>query len=162
MTRPQTNMAVLTPSRKRPRAGDVFTYLMPDGLFRYGRVIRTDAVMGGMPGCLLVYLFDATSKNKHVVPVLDKECLLLPPAATNSLGWRRGYIETVVRAPLEPEQVLPQHCFRVLGPFEGCTVDEYGREVPAIEGECGTWALKSYAGLDKLLSKRLGFAEPRE
>ena len=53
---PPTNIRILAPSRKKNvREGDVFTYLMPDARYRFGRVIATDARIGPMEGCLLLY-----------------------------------------------------------------------------------------------------------
>jgi hypothetical protein len=38
-----TNMRVLKPTRKRPKAGDIFVFSIRDHEYRWGRVIAVDA-----------------------------------------------------------------------------------------------------------------------
>lgn len=56
-------MRIVEPSQKSVRAGDVFSFVMPDGLHRFGRVIDTEARIGPMSGCVLLYIYDATGQS---------------------------------------------------------------------------------------------------
>lgn len=162
MSNPCVNMKQFTPSRRPPRVGDIFAYQMPDRLFRFGRIVRTDALMGGMPDCLLLYLYRTPSPSMDDRPELRTTDLLLPPIATNRLGWSRGYFKTIERAEMKPGDYLDAHVFMVLGTDPPIYCDEYGNDVPPPKEKCGTWALSSYAGIDKRVSRVLGFDEPGE
>lgn len=153
---PQVNMRVLTKSRKRPKPGDIFVFQMPDGLFRYGRVIRTDAVIGGFPNCTLIYIYSATSATKLPVPRLTREQLLIPPIGTNRQPWLRGYFEMIGHAQLRPEDVLEVHCF--LDPVWKRYVDADGRVLPEKHEPCGFDGLHSYRTIDDDVSRALGIA----
>ena len=153
---PQVNMRVLTKSRKRPKPGDIFVFQMPDGLFRYGRVIRTDAVIGGFPNCTLIYIYSATSATKLPVPKLTKEQLLVPPIGTNRQPWLRGYFETIECRPFDHDDVLKTHCFE--SPTFKKYFDDQGRTLDDRCEPCGTYALDSYRTIDDAVSRALGIA----
>lgn len=148
------NMRILGKKRVTPKPGDVFAYLMPDGLYRYGRVIRVDAEVGGFPDGILVYLYRAVSRSKNEVPVLHASELLIPPVATNLQPWRLGYFEVVRSRRLEPADVLPQHCF--YSDLFRKYYDEYGRELPARVEPCGGFGLCTVLGIDNRVSEALG------
>lgn len=90
------NLLVLKKSSRRPKSGDVFVTLPPDDLFLYGRVISTEAKIGAMEGCILIYIYNVRSTTKLPIPQLSPTKLLLPPIMTNRLPWRRGYFETIL------------------------------------------------------------------
>ncbi|GEM_PF-3748297 len=49
------NMIASKPSRKKPVPGDIFTFnFQSKDVFRFGRVIRTDSVIGGIENMLLL------------------------------------------------------------------------------------------------------------
>jgi hypothetical protein len=146
-------------SRKKPQAGDIFVVQMPDRLFRYGRVIRVDANVGGLPA-MLVYIFGVSSPTKLPLPSLRKEELLVPPLLMNETGWRDGYFETVGHCPLKAEDVLPVHCFYD-DPFRRY-VDADGNSLPQRYEPCGFYGLGGYGSVDLKISLALGFPEPTE
>lgn len=154
------NMRVLHPSRKRLRPGDIFAYQMPDDLYRFGRVIRTDTSIANWPDVVLVYLYRPSSVSKLEVPWLGRNNLLIPPVGTNRLGWSRGYFETVAQRPLQPDDVLPVHCFEETWTRHPRYWTEDGDRLPDRTEPCGVWALSSYANIDADLSEALGFPEP--
>lgn len=125
-----THLRVLKKSRRAPQRGDVFAFQLeplPDRFF-FGRVVATDTNLGGVDGsAILIYLYRASSPEKTVIPELRPSELLVPPLGTNRLPWSRGFFEVVKSAPIEPEDILPQHCFHgIRQPF----VDEYGTPLP--------------------------------
>ena len=154
-----TNLRVLKPSRKAIRPGDLFVF-QPAGMpFFFGRVIRTDATVGGFPNGILVYLYAARSTNKTKVPELRLNKLLLPPLATNRLPWTRGYFETIESRRLSESDVLPVHCFRS---SNGRYFDETGKPMDAPIEPVGEFALQSFRSIDDLVSDALGIERVSE
>lgn len=145
----------LTRSRKRVRAGDVFS-LRPVGHdFFFGRVVDTDSTLGNWHGVLLVYIYDLTS-SRNELPSLDllrPPSLLLPPVGTGSQAWTRGFFETVGHVPLEPSDLLAQHCFKVLGRDNDVYVDERGCSLEQRTEPVGRYAFESYETIgDEILA----------
>jgi hypothetical protein len=152
------NLAVLKPSRRRVRAGDLFVMLPTDGSYLFGRVVRTDAVVLA-PGAILIYIYRHRSRNKSVPPAdfLRPQDLLVPPLLTNRLPWSRGYFETIANLPLVAEDVLSQHCFKRVS--FGYYVDEWGRRLPGPSEPTGTYGLHSYRTIDDAVSEALGIPQ---
>jgi hypothetical protein len=147
-------MRVLKPSRKRLRPGDVFV-LQPDEQYLFGRVIKTGVIGGGFPNCILIYIYNARSASKEI-PLgsgLLPNRLLVPPITTNRLPWSRGYFELIARVPLEPSEVLEQHCFRSSG---GKYYDEAGHQLAGPVEPVGVWGVHSYRTIDDAVSDALG------
>jgi hypothetical protein len=151
---PPTNLRVLKPSRRRLKAGHIFV-LQPDERYLFGRVITTNAVAGGFPNCVLVYIFRTSSGSTTLPPrsELGPDSLLVPPIMTNRLPWSRGYFETIAELPLEPGDVLKHHCFRST---QGKYYDEANHELPGPVEPVGTWGLHSYRTIDDTVSDALG------
>ncbi|QGQ21151.1 hypothetical protein GC089_16365 [Cellulomonas sp. JZ18] len=155
--RPTTNLRVLKASRKKPRAGDLFVMQLPDGSHLFGRVISTDAQAGpSMPGAVLIYVYRQRFPGKDVPDrsALSRDHLLVSPMMTNHLPWSKGYFETVAHRPLEPGDVLPQHCF--LSAARGRYFDERGNELPGPIEPVGDYGLHSYRTIDDAVSEALG------
>ncbi len=150
-------MRVLKKSRKPVQAGDIFVYQMPDDLFRFGRVVRTDASIGGFKDSILVYFYRKASKSRVPIPGLNKNDLLIAPVGMDQGAWTRGYFETVEHRPLQTEDVLRTHCFwddsRVFELYR----DEYGKRIPGRLEPCGLFALASEVTIDAKLGSALGF-----
>jgi hypothetical protein len=158
MAEVKTNLRVLRPSRKKVRAGDVFAMQMPDDLYLFGRLISTDAVIGPMTGCILIYVFRTRSEVKAPPRREDlrPDNLLVPPILINRLPWSRGYFETIDHRPLEDDEVLTQHCFWDVA-LRGQYFDEKGHELPGPVEPVGRYGLNSYRTADDKISKALGF-----
>jgi hypothetical protein len=151
-------MRVLRPSREKREPGDVFVYQMPDGLYRFGRLVARDIAVGGFersPAQHLVYFYRGESATKDVLPDLDNLDFLVPPLVVNQKPWTLGYFERVARAPITAGQRLPTHCFR--DSLRGRYFDETGSELSSPVEPCGEWALQSYRTVDDTLSSVLGF-----
>ena len=153
-------MRVLTPSRKKLRAGDVFVYQVRDGDYGFGRVIRLDARIGFFENAILIYIYNAFSSLVHDIPRLDCNHLLIPPACTNRQPWLRGYFQTVAHQELSRDEVLPVHCFAdLLRP--GSFFDDKGNQLPSRFEPCGTFGLVSYRGIDGEICQALGLGRPK-
>lgn len=154
----RTNLRVLKPSRKAPRAGDVFVMQLPDDRYVFGRVMSTEAMAGAsMPGAILIYVYRPRFDSTDLPPrsELSRERLLVSPMMTNRRPWSKGYFETVAHWPLEPDDVLPQHCF--LSAARGRYFDEKGNELPGPIEPVGDYGLHSYRTIDDAVSAALGF-----
>jgi hypothetical protein len=147
------NMVVLTPTRKKPRPGDVFVFHVASIGFGFGRVIRTDARIGPMVGCILIYIYKPFSPLKFPLPEMRKEDLLVAPMMTNNQPWLRGYFETVATVPLGSDDVLVPHCFRDI---RGLYFDESGNRLSAPVPLCGEHGLHSFRTIDDVVSTALG------
>ncbi|NOT01741.1 MAG: hypothetical protein HOP29_14055 [Phycisphaerales bacterium] len=148
------NMRVLKRSRKLLQSGDIFVFQMPDNLYRYGWVIRTDAIGGGFPNSVLIYLYNTSSRTQTPTPELRLNDFLLPPVLTDSAAWRLGYFENIEHRTPTKEDILPIHCFWSLV-FERY-VDEYNRLLSRRHEPCGDYSLTGYGAIDRQISKALG------
>jgi Immunity protein 26 len=147
-------MRTLKPTRKQPRAGDVFTLAVRDN-FLFGRVITTDAKAGwSMPGARLIYIFRTHSRIATLPDrgVLQATNLLVPPIMTNNVPWSRGYFEALDNLPFQPGEVLPLHCFRA---SHGTYFDDQANQLPGGVEPCGDWGLHSFASIDDVVSDAL-------
>lgn len=154
MQTPPTHLRVLKKSRRAPERGDVFAFQhesLSDRFF-FGRVVATDTNLGGLDGwVILIYLYGASSPEKTVLPELRPSGLLVPPIGTNRLPWSRGFFEVVKSAPIGPEDLLPQHCFRDIRGF----VDEYGKPLPGPIEPVGFYGLSGIGSIDLKISEAL-------
>lgn len=148
------NMVVLRKTRRRPKQGDIFALSLADGLFRYGRLVATDANAGGFERSNLIYIYRATAEQKEAIPPLLREQLLVAPKMTNNLPWVRGYFETLGNDPIGPMDRLRQHSFRDV--LRGWFFDEYGRRLQKATEPVGEWVLHSYRTIDDAISEALG------
>ena len=142
-------------SRRRPKVGDIFEVQFDAGRLP-GRVIRTDAlVFAGAPGLNLLYFFRGLVPTHDVETIeLSTDNLLIPPVLTNSLGWSRGYFQTIGNRPLGVAEVLDQHCFDAYG---GGHFDEYGHPLPAPVEPVGVLGVQSYLTIEHWLSLAIGW-----
>jgi Immunity protein 26 len=162
MYAPPAHLRILKKSRRAPQRGDIFAFqieAMPDRFF-FGRVIATDTNLGGMDGsAILIYIYRASSAVKTAVPELRPSELLVPPIGTNRLPWSRGFFEVVKSAPVDPGDILPQHCFRdIFHPF----VDEYGKPLSGPTEPVGFYGLSGIGSIDLKIGAALGLAKIEE
>lgn len=159
---PPINLTLLQPSRRRLHPGDVFVARPRDHDYLFGRVIRTDAALFGT-GNVLIYFYDAWSPDPAVIPALSPAHLLVPPVATNRLGWSRGYFQHVASMELTPSDVLPVHCFVTHMYRDGPRYfDEYNQPLPGPIPPVGDRALHSYRTIDDLVSDAIGLERAPE
>ena len=152
------NMRILKPSRKKPRVGDVFVYQMPDGLYRYGRVVKDDADVAGFHPCLLLYFYCPAMQARMPIPTLKRSALLIPPVISTRAAWTIGYFQTVMHGEVCKSDILDAHCF---WDHQSQTyVDEYGRIVGQRIEPCGFYAVSGYGAIDWKLSDALGIPLP--
>jgi hypothetical protein len=166
------NLEFLKKSKKHLRPGDIFV-LKPKGHdYYFGRVINTTAQCGfGPPKAILIYIYNATSKDKNVIPELDKNNLLIPPDMVNRLGWSRGYFENVSFKELTEDQVLKVHCFWAPPLFKESSYERFSKgrymneKGEQLDGPCepvGQYGLGNYRVVDIKISKALGIPLPED
>lgn len=147
------NLNVLKRSRKAPRAGDIFA-LQPVGHpYYFGRVIRTDTKIGA-DNSILCYIYDAPSADKANVPVLKRDRLLIPPFGTWRGSWYEGFFETVDHRELQPDDILPRHCFWSL--IRHVYFDEDRNRLSEPFEPVGIFSVFTARGIDERISKALG------
>ncbi len=73
---------------------------------------------------------------------------------TNKLPWSKGYFQTVDHWPLEPGDLLRQHCF--LSGARARYFDEAGNELPGPVEPVGDYGLHSFRTIDDAVSDALG------
>jgi Immunity protein 26 len=143
----------LNPSNKAPTTGDIFAILPTVGGFLFGRVIATNAMIGPMQNCILIYVYKSRSSTKDCIPNLVIDDLLLPPILTNQQSWKKGYFENVGRSALDNKLILPAHCFRA---SNGIFYDEFNTRLSNPTEHTGQWGLHSFRTIDDEISKALG------
>ena len=152
-----TNLRVLSPSRQRPRPGDLFALCPADDLYLFGRVINTEAWAGPpMPHAILIYIYEI--QGNQSVPrdrgELTRDRLLVPPIMTNRLPWSRGYFQTIANSPLLPGDAFERHCFR--DSLRGICFDEFTNRLSRCVEPCGELGLHSFRTIDDAISQALG------
>jgi len=157
----ETNLQVLKPSRKKPRPGDIFVMQLPDRRYIFGRVVRTDAVVGPMKNVVVIYIFRFHSRDRDLPDRSEfrPSNLLVPPVMTNLLPWSRGYFETIAHLSLGTDEMLSRHCLRS---WDGKYYDEFGIELPRPIQPVGDAGLHSYRTIDDLVSDALGLERAPE
>ena len=134
--------------------GDIFVLQVRKGEFILGRVVTTNARLGGFDNVILIYIYQTVTKKKSHIPPLKSDKLLIPPLGTNQQPWLRGYFQTVAHEPLREKDVLRTHCFR--DALTGKYLDEQGRELEEKVEPCGEYGVASYRMIDYEVSKALG------
>lgn len=153
-------MEVITKSRKKPKAGDIFVLKIISGPYFFGRVIKTevDAGFGGRIA-YLIYIYRDSSSNADELPDLDKNRLIIPPMMINQRPWIEGYFQTISHKPILEDDQFKRHCFRN---SRGVFFDEYGNALPkpVTGATIGPYGLSSYGAVSEELSKVLKVKSP--
>ncbi len=154
-------MEVLKKSRKELLPGDIFVFKLKSmsDLFWYGRVVRTDARVGGFEDTVLIYIYNLNSASKEDIPELSRRKLLVPPIATNKRPWTMGYFETVANRPLTSNDMLRKHVFKDATRLKVRFYDDNGKEVNKFfkpGGLVGCNGLGSFRTIDDDVSGALG------
>ncbi|MEI6533006.1 MAG: immunity 26/phosphotriesterase HocA family protein [Candidatus Roizmanbacteria bacterium] len=135
---------------KRPQEGDIFVFSFDNKEYYFGRVIKLDVIAGGFPGAVLIYAYDQKTNKKKLIPLLNKENLLIPPVMINRMPWTRGYFEVVEHKVLLPEDVFEKHIFKTDNP--NISLDEYGNRMQNVVANYGYSALSSYLSFSEKVS----------
>ncbi len=148
------HLEILKKSRSKVKTGDIFV-LKPKGFdYYFGRTMSIDANCGFGQGAVLIYIYNIKSKDKNIIPVLNKNKLLLSPLFTNYLPWSKGYFETIGNRSLTVEDTFTQHCFK--HPEKDIYYNEFGDKLDKEYLPVGFYGLSSYKSIDDKISKVLG------
>ena len=148
------NLEKLKSSRIKTKPGDIFVFRPKGHDYYFGRTISVDAQIGGFKDCVLIYLYNAHSKEKDKIPELNKNNLLVPPIATNYLPWSRGYFETVGHKTLSKDDLLQPNCF--YSKIHNAYYDENGNKLDKAYEPVAIYGLSGYMGIDVKISHALG------
>lgn len=157
------NFAKLKPSRKKPKAGDVFTMHISAKGWLFGRVISTDVIATpqwerGDPLWMLIYIYRTILPECKIPDNLSPKDLLVPPIITGDSGWYHGLFQTIDHRSLRPEDVLPKHCF--YDPIFKAYFDEKHNVIPDRIDPCGEFAITPVDAIDHIVSEALGVPTP--
>lgn len=96
-----------------PALGDVFAFRLEceDEVYRFGRVVSTQAALGPMKHLIVIYVFDGISHDIATLPSLNVKNLLLPPLIVNAMPWSKGYFQTVANKEFDEDEKLSAHIF---------------------------------------------------
>ncbi|MBW7877100.1 MAG: hypothetical protein H3C47_14055 [Candidatus Cloacimonetes bacterium] len=155
------NLVFLKKSRKKPAVGDVFVFQLifePDK-FRFGMVVCTTMTLAGFVNVTLVYIYDHLGNRKEDFPDFSAKKLLLPPQAINTLGWSRGFFETVTQVDLEKHQEykLAQHHFNFKFGSKIEYYDEFDNLVTSPIEPIGIHALGNHRTVEDKVCRKLGY-----
>lgn len=146
-------------SRKPPRVGDVFVMKISGGFIR-GRVVSTSARSDLFSDAdrVLIYVYSGASVDGSIPAVheMSPPKLLIAPAMTNAMGWRKGYFKTIGRIDLTEDQKLPRHVFRNLSSGEFYNEFAEPVEAPVQLNLVGDQALESHVTVEDAISRALG------
>ena len=172
-----TNFAIVVPTRKRRRDGEVFAIHYPSlHGFIIGRVIRAKAFPQGPVGILagsrLVYVFKGVLPSKEMPPRehLLATNLLIPPMFLDKSPWSLAGVEVIGSIEIEHSEVLETHCFRdtvYSKPgneiyYDGNGINDNG-ELNALENPIdpvGTMTLQNMWSIDLHVSRALDLPDP--
>jgi hypothetical protein len=130
----------LTAKKHIPRSGDLFVFSIEER-FGYGRVINANLTMGRLTKSkiALTYFYDVFQSNIFPVPVVSPQNLIVPPDLLLHSAWNTGAFLTLSSAPIQVNEVLPQHCF--LNHNIQSYVNEYGEPLTEKSDPCGIYAM---------------------
>lgn len=149
----EMNLKILKRTNKSPVVGDLFTMMLPDDRYLFGRVMDTDANPLGKGGGVLIYIYKEISASKQKTPNMMATNLLVPPIITNKQPWTKGYFETIANYPVRKGEQLGVHCFK---DSRGWYFNEQGTRLKEKTDPVGEWGLHSYRTIDDAISMILG------
>ncbi len=136
---PEPDLQYLKRSRVLPAAGDVFTFMLSDRLYRFGRVIELDIQFYPFENIMLAFVYEGGHATKSIDCLkFAPPRLQIPPLLITPHGWRQGYFETIGNVTLTQEEVFPSYRFR---DFTGDLFDQYGNTVSDSGVETGIWGM---------------------
>lgn len=138
----------MQPSRKRRKEGEVFVIQPKEGLYYFGKVVRTKipskAIM--VNGWHLIYIYDYSSHTTDIPKDLSHNSLLIAPHIVNNQGWLKGYFQTVDIQPVTENERKVDYGFWDIKTKE--FVNEEGKSLrnkPRINGDFGIGSYGSVA-----------------
>lgn len=139
--------------KSRLKQGDIFALLI-DGAYLFGRVVNDKlSIMGSYVALIYVYNIRSTEPKINIAE-LTPDKLLLPPFISFSSLWTKGYAVKVGYEPVQEQNLLPRHCFRV---NEKKYVDEFGKTIEKLDSDyCGIWRIISVGTIDDWISDAIG------
>ncbi len=122
----------------------------------FGRTIATEAKIGEFEA-IIIYLYNIQSKEKKIIPKLDKNKLLLPPIATNYQAWINGYFEVIENRELNQDEVYTPIC--LFNKYKNIYLNEKGEILDKKYEPVGLFALSGIEGIDLKISHKLGITK---
>lgn len=144
--------------RKRRRKGDLYVAELRSGGWLAARIAEDDAVVGGMQGMYVLYVYAARLADPADAcqAATGPPKLLLPPLIVNRSCWTAGFLQFAASSSECPGELWESHVFH--HSFSGQHFDAHGALVPpegvgtAVVGVC---KVHTALGLDVLVGRAL-------
>lgn len=146
-----TNLTRLRATRKPPEPGDVFVFLLCDGLYTFGQVIDTNIKMAGLTSLILVRVHNCRSRKKTPVPEGALDEPVIDTAVITHHAWTRGYFENVGKLPVNFGPYCFEHYGRYLDKNEEVIPQPVGTVLPSWFG--------NYRGVEQEVCRLFGIPE---
>ena len=156
-----TNLQIICPSRKKRASGDIFTYLMPDGMFRFGRILALgipdlpiNTELWSAKFLHLVWFYDLVSDTKNYTIDIPNTHKFIGSRIVNQKPWTMGYFEKV--GHVSPSESRPPKVY-LRETIDGSCYSIEGYPVDEVDGVLVDLAISSHLSIDDYLSRKLGF-----
>lgn len=146
-------------SNKIPCEGDVFCLQPSNGVFYFGKVIKSNLrnPTAFINGNLLIFIYDVCSDDKLKVPDLKNKKLLIAPIIINRQLWKKGYFETVCNIGVCEYESNLDYGFLNIVKKETEYLDIDGNVLDHTPQYCGIYGLGSYGVVGKEVQKAIEF-----
>lgn len=150
-----TELLTLKKSRKKPKEGDIFILQPSEGLYYYGKVIKTgiESTNPFLNGWNLIYISGRPVADKNEVNFDLSQGLLVPPVVTNNKGWYDGFFETI-----QSNEVTDQELNLSYGFWDDIKKkyrNEHGYTLTSQPVFVSGYGLVSYGGIGRAIHKVL-------
>ncbi|MCX7569509.1 immunity 26/phosphotriesterase HocA family protein [Tumebacillus sp. DT12] len=152
-----TELVRIELSSKRPREGDVFVFQPHEGVYYYGRVMRTklESKSSTIKGKNLVYLYNLHSHTQEMPDrqALSPDNLLIAPHVVTASPWLNGYFKTIGNYPVQEQEFSKDTGFRVHR--TGDLVDVEGNPLDFEPRMTAPFTTQEYWVIGKVVHRRL-------
>ncbi|MFC1946271.1 immunity 26/phosphotriesterase HocA family protein, partial [Chloroflexota bacterium] len=98
----ENELIVIKKSYKEPETGDVFALQPKEGVYYYGKVIRSKVESKNImfKGWYLVFIFNIKTNQIQADVNINNVPLLIRPMVVNKRPWTMGYFKTINNTPI--------------------------------------------------------------
>lgn len=153
------DLIAMKKSSKKPEEGDVFILQPIDGIFYYGKVIKTNiiSVDSFINGMTLIYIYKSCSIDKVIPHGLENEEFLISPIIVNNQPWQKGYFETLGNVGVSEKERNADFAFWHVLKEEYVNIS--GQIIKGKPKYCSIYGLGSYGIVGKEVQKAIKIKE---
>ena len=149
------DLIAMKKSSKKPEEGDVFILQPIDGIFYYGKVIKTNliSVDSFINGMTLIFIYQSCSIDKVIPHGLENEEFLISPIIVNNQPWQKGYFETLGNVGVSEKERKADFAFWDVLKEEYVNIS--GQIIKEKPKYCSIYGLGSYGIVGKEVQKAI-------